>query len=103
MQPTLEQINAIIERSGHLMEQRIANLFKEDQRLWGWSVEPNCAFPDDETGKSREIDLLAGNRQTFASRGLNGPGTYDQLQRIVLIEAKTINIQLFSSHGRITT
>jgi len=70
------------------MEQRIANLFKEDQRLWGWSVEPNCAFPDDETGKSREIDLLAGNRQTFASRGLNGPGTYDQLQRIVLIEAK---------------
>lgn len=50
----LEMISSI-ENSGYLIEQRVEPLLKKA----GFSVHTNDVFKDDETGKTREIDLTA--------------------------------------------
>ncbi len=53
--PTVAQIRESLERSGYLMEQRIAPLLERR----GYMVTPNQEYEDPDTGKSREIDLHA--------------------------------------------
>jgi len=50
-----EQIKDAIKRSGYLLECRIAPILEHA----GYYVETNPAFPDPDTGKSREIDISA--------------------------------------------
>jgi hypothetical protein len=54
--PTSTEIIAALERTGFLLEQRAAQKFQAA----GFAVSVNSAFPDSDTGKSREIDILAG-------------------------------------------
>lgn len=54
--PTPEEVLAAVDRSGHLLEQQVAT---DLQRL-GWFPLTNKAWTDEETGKSREIDIWAG-------------------------------------------
>jgi len=52
--PTSEEIIAALERTGFLLEQRAAEKLKGA----GFDHILNSAFPDPDTGKSREIDVL---------------------------------------------
>ncbi|HNP36039.1 MAG TPA: hypothetical protein PKK10_09320 [Woeseiaceae bacterium] len=56
--PTEEQIIAAIEKSGYLMEQRVATQLE----TLGFHVFTNVAFEDSDEGKSREIDIRAIRR-----------------------------------------
>ncbi len=52
---SVAEIKSTIESSGYLLEQRIGNLLDS----YGYYTETNPAYPDPETGKSREYDILA--------------------------------------------
>ncbi len=54
--PTAAQVIAALEGTGFLLEQRAAQGLRDA----GFSVIINDAFPDPETGKSREIDVFGG-------------------------------------------
>jgi hypothetical protein len=65
-------------RSGYLLEQRVEALLME----YGYYVEGNWAYPDEATGKSRELDI-------FAITALPaGPGDADMLFPILLCECE---------------
>lgn len=59
-QPTAAEIVQAIERSGFLMEQRVASSFES----LGFNVQTGYPFEDPEEGKSREIDVWAVMRGT---------------------------------------
>lgn len=74
-------IKSIIEKSGYLLEQRICPLIEKRK----FYVEPNEQFQDQDTGKSREIDIYAQTikplyREDYLS---------DIFNIILLIECKT--------------
>lgn len=50
-----EEEKEAIERSGYLMEQKIAKVLKQENFI----VLPNYSFQDIETGSSKEIDIIA--------------------------------------------
>lgn len=50
-----KQMKETIQRSGYLLEQRVASILRNT----GYYVETNPAFPDPDTGKSRECDIFA--------------------------------------------
>jgi len=52
---TKPEMIAAINKSGYLLEQRVADMLAEH----GYYVETNPAYPDPETGKSREFDVSA--------------------------------------------
>ena len=52
---TTKQMKDAIQKSGYLLEQRVEPILSEE----GYIVQTNPAFPDPETGKSREIDINA--------------------------------------------
>lgn len=54
---TLEELRKSVESSGYLIEQRIEPILEK----YKYYVEKNDVYKDDETGKSREIDLTAIN------------------------------------------
>jgi hypothetical protein len=54
-QITRNEMKEAISRSGYVMEQRIFPVLEEK----GYYVEPNPAYPDPTTGKSREYDFSA--------------------------------------------
>jgi hypothetical protein len=56
--PTEEQIMTAIEKSGYLMEQRVATQLE----MLGFHVTTNVAFEDADEGKSRELDIRAVKR-----------------------------------------
>lgn len=62
-----EQMKDAIQRSGYLLEQRVESVLCEG----GYYVETNPAFPDPETGKSREIDLSALSTRRVYKKGLH--------------------------------
>jgi hypothetical protein len=53
--PDIKQIYEALERSGYLMEQRVCPV------IWrhGFIVTPNHVYEDQDTGKSREVDIHA--------------------------------------------
>lgn len=52
---SIQEMKDAIEKSGYLLEQRVEPILTKN----GFFVEMNSAFPDSETGKTREIDLTA--------------------------------------------
>ena len=53
--PTSKEVLAALDSTGFLFEQRVAQVFADHQ----FGVIPNHAFEDNETGKSREVDVRA--------------------------------------------
>jgi len=53
--PTKEQIKKAIEQSGYLLEQRICPIIEK----YFFLTTPNEQYQDQDTGKSREIDIHA--------------------------------------------
>lgn len=66
--PDEAQLLSALNRTGFLLEQRVVQLLQSK----GLSPEPNSAFTDPETAKTREVDVIgyfditAGDRATFA-------------------------------------
>lgn len=52
---TMDEAKAALQRSGYLIESRIAARLERD----GYYVQANDAYADPSTSKSRELDLLA--------------------------------------------
>lgn len=88
MEITSNDIKEAIKKSGYLFEQQVSQVVS-NIGLCG-SVSTNWNYPDDETGKSREIDIMAGYSQTFASHlPLNkNERIYDNLEVVFLFECK---------------
>jgi hypothetical protein len=55
LKPTVDQIKKAVEKSGYLLEQRICPTIEQ----FGFLVTPNEQYQDQNTGKSREIDVHA--------------------------------------------
>jgi hypothetical protein len=55
LKPTAEQIKKAVEQSGYLLEQRVCPTIEK----FGFLVTPNEQYQDQDTGKSREIDVHA--------------------------------------------
>jgi hypothetical protein len=53
--PTANDVISALSRTGFILEYRVAQVLRE----LGFSAEINYAFPDPDTGKSREVDVLA--------------------------------------------
>jgi hypothetical protein len=53
--PTEEDIVGALSRTGFIFEHRVAQILREDD----FETDLNYAFPDPETGKSREADVVA--------------------------------------------
>ena len=53
--PSLEQIKKVLQKSGYLLEQRICPIVER----YGFFTTPNEQYQDQDTGKSREIDIEA--------------------------------------------
>jgi len=64
---TPKEMKDAIERSGYLLEQRLESILIEE----GYFVQMNPAFPDSETGKSREIDVSALSAIQVYRKGYN--------------------------------
>ncbi len=63
---TPEQMREAIHRSGYLLEQRVSRMVERE----GFFVETNAAYPDPQTGISREIDISAiSGVQLYRRRG----------------------------------
>jgi hypothetical protein len=54
--PTEDEILHALDSTGFLLEQRVANAFMHRD---GFDVDINSAYEDDESGKTREIDVFA--------------------------------------------
>ncbi len=52
---SIKEVKDAILGSGYLIEQRLEQILMKD----GYYVETNPAFPDPDTGKSREFDISA--------------------------------------------
>ena len=61
--PSLDDIKSALVKSGYLLEQRICQPIASK----GYTLYPNDQYEDDETGKSREIDLVA--EKTYIIQG----------------------------------
>jgi hypothetical protein len=72
---TLKEIRQAIKRSGYLLESRIESHLVSN----GYYVEANSAYPDPNTGKSRELDL-------YGMSGYKLTRDYDFLFSVLLIE-----------------
>ncbi|MFI2648801.1 hypothetical protein [Micromonospora fulviviridis] len=66
--PDESQLLSALKKTGFLLEQRVAQLLQSKNLV----AEPNAAFTDPETGKTREVDVIAyfdataGDGATFA-------------------------------------
>jgi len=72
--PTLEEIREALERSGYLLEARIARVLRERQPPW--FVQSNTRYRDPATGNSREIDLIASQHQSLGRGDKLVPGVH---------------------------
>jgi hypothetical protein len=54
--PTVEDIKDALSRTGFLLEHRVAQTLRRPPH---WNADISQAYPDPETGKSREIDVFA--------------------------------------------
>lgn len=81
-QITPSEMRKALLRSGYLIEQRCEDIMRERIFL----VETNTAYPDEFTGKSRELDIKA----TCFEKA--GPGEVDFLSGVILCECQN-NIQ----------
>jgi hypothetical protein len=72
----IPQLKEALSRSGYLLESRLEAIL----RAKSYYVEANSAYPDPDTGKSRELDLYAMS----ALRA--GPEEYDYIFAVLLIE-----------------
>jgi hypothetical protein len=61
------QMREAIQRSGYLLEQRVATVITKE---WGFTGT-NPVFPDPDTGKSREIDIDAISATQIYKKGFN--------------------------------
>ncbi len=89
---SVQQIRESLERSGYLMEQRIAPLFERR----GYYVVRNQEYEDPDTGKSREIDIHALRLVSLYR------ADYDDLLNSTIIASCKNNhlpIVLFSHHN----
>jgi hypothetical protein len=73
---TIAEAKEALKRSGYLLESRVEKILRDE----GYYVEANAAYPDPETGKSRELDVY-GMGATKA-----GPNDYDYVFAVLLIE-----------------
>ncbi len=64
---TKKEANNALLRSGYLLEGRLETVL----RSRGYYVEANAAYPDPVTGKSRELDLLAGLVRFLSKKGIS--------------------------------
>lgn len=71
-------MKSTIKKSGYLIEQRICPSFEKR----GFQIEVNAAYKDDDTGKSREIDIKA------SSEVLIGRGPIDSIYSRILCECE---------------
>lgn len=76
MEVSRKQAREALLRSGYLLESRIETFLRNED----WYVEANTAYPDPDTGKSRELDLYA------MSADQAGPDELDFLFTVLLIE-----------------
>jgi hypothetical protein len=73
-----DEMTETLGRSGYLIESRLETVLKDA----GYYVESNSAYPDPETDKSREVDLIA-----FRSLDPKPPGDrYDSFSALLTIE-----------------
>jgi len=73
---SLDEAKDALLRSGYLLESRLESVLSKK----GYYVEANEAYPDPETGKSRELDLYA------ISAHHAGPEEYDFIFHVLLVE-----------------
>ena len=73
---TLAEAKEALKRSGYLLESRVEKALSDE----GYYVEANSAYPDPETGKSRELDVYA----MAATKA--GRDEYDYVFAVLLIE-----------------
>lgn len=74
-EPTESEVLDALGRTGFLLEQRVAQIFKQKH---DFDVELNYPFVDQETGKSREIDVYA-SRAGFAGDSSTGAPFVDSM------------------------
>jgi hypothetical protein len=79
LKPTTEQIKKAIEQSGYLLEQRVCPIIER----YGFLTTPNEQYQDQDTGKSREIDVYAVKLNSLYRSEFT-----DTLETILLIECK---------------
>lgn len=77
--PTISQIKTALEQSGYLLEQRICPIIEK----YGYFTIPNDQYEDKDTGKSREIDVVAGDIYSLYRTDLK-----DVFETNLLIECK---------------
>jgi hypothetical protein len=65
--PTPEQVLSALDRTGFVFEHRVARKLCE----FGFTVDLNDAFVDPESGKSREIDVIASSHKRVRQVGIN--------------------------------
>ena len=81
-QITPSEMRKALLRSGYLLEQRVEDTMRERMAY----VATNTAYPDEFTGKSRELDVRA------MSAVKAGPGEFDFLFSVILSECQN-NVQ----------
>jgi hypothetical protein len=55
LRPSIQQIKKAVEQSGYLLEQRVCPIIEK----YGFLTTPNEPYQDQDTGKSREMDVHA--------------------------------------------
>lgn len=89
-EPTKKQIKDAIEKSGYLLEQRICPIIDK----YGFFTIPNDQYQDQDTGKSREIDVHAIKLNSLYRKEFQ-----DTFKIILLIECKNNSTPVvFFSH-----
>lgn len=78
-EPTRKQIKKAIEKSGYLLEQRICPIIER----YGFLTKTNEQYQDQDTGKSREIDVYAVKFNNLYRKEFDGI-----FEIILLIECK---------------
>jgi len=77
--PSVDEIKAVIESSGYLLEQRVCPVVEKH----GFLTTPNDQYTDQDTGKSREIDIHAINLESLGDDEFS-----NTFETILLIECK---------------
>ena len=89
-EPTRKQIKKAIRQSGYLLEQRICPIIDKN----GFFTIPNDQYQDQDTGKSREIDVYAIKLNSLYKKEFE-----DTFKIILLIECKNNSTPVvFFSH-----
>ncbi len=90
MQPTVNEIRAAVESSGYFLEQRVCPVVESHDFL----TTPNEQYTDQDTGKSREIDIHAIKLESLGDDDFS-----DTFETILLIECKNNSTPvIFFSH-----